>query len=105
MSDDADAIDVGRLARTPSRALTKTVVELAAGEVLAGDTASWRDALVFVTGGEIDVECVSGARRRFGDGDILCFSQLPVRSLRNCGDGPATLLIVRRRTQRTGCTG
>lgn len=99
MSDaDADVIDVERLARTPSTALIKHIVELAVGEVLAVDAASWRDAIVFVTAGEIDVECVGGGRRRFGDGDIVCFARVSVRALHNCGRGEARLLVVCRRT-------
>ncbi|MGI8869858.1 MAG: hypothetical protein ACR2F6_13675 [Mycobacteriales bacterium] len=102
---DADAIDVERLARTPSSAVTKQVVELDPGEVLVVDAASWRDAIVFVTAGEIDVECASGAGRRFADGDILCFAQISVRAVRNRGRGQAHILVVRRRTPRAGRTG
>lgn len=101
---DADAIDVERLAQTPSAALSKQVVELAVGEVLAVDAASWRDAIVFVTAGEIDVECGSGAGRRFCDGDVLCFARVSARTLRNRGRGHARLLVVRRRTPRAGRT-
>jgi quercetin dioxygenase-like cupin family protein len=99
MSDaDGDAIDVERLARTPSAAVTKRVVELAAGEVLAADAASWRDAIVFVTAGAVAVRCVSGTEQQFGTGDILCFARIPIRLLRNRGCGRARLLVVRRCT-------
>lgn len=102
---DADAIDIERVAQTTSTALIKHVVELAGGEVLAVDAASWWDAIVFVTAGEIDVECVNGPGHRFGDGDILCLAKISVRALRNPGRGQARLLIIRRRTPRAGHTG
>lgn len=102
---DADAIDVDRLARTPSTALVKHVVELAVGEVLAADATNWLDSIVFVTAGEIEVECANGARQRFRDGDIVCFAKISVRALRNVGCGRSGLLIVHRRTFLVGHTG
>lgn len=98
--NDADEIDLDRLTRRlPARVGTRTV-ELAPASVLAYDAASWQDAIVFVTAGEIEVECVSGERGRFRHGDILCFAPLPVRVIRNAGAAPAQLLAIWRR--RTG---
>jgi quercetin dioxygenase-like cupin family protein len=93
---DADEIDVERLARVvPARFGTRTV-ELAPASVLAYDAPSWRDAIVFVTAGEIELECTSGERRHFHEGDILCFAPFPLRLLRNVGAGPARLLAIWR---------
>src|SRR5207247_4759405 len=63
--NDADEIDLDRLTRRlPARFGTRTL-ELAPASVLAYDAASWRDAIVVVTAGEIEVECVGGERGRF----------------------------------------
>jgi quercetin dioxygenase-like cupin family protein len=61
------------------------------------DEAEWRDAIVSVTRGEIELECSSGARRRFRTGDVLWLEGLPLRALRSCGSEPAVLLAVSRR--------
>jgi quercetin dioxygenase-like cupin family protein len=59
--------------------------------------AEWSDAIVVVKGGEIELECLSGARRRFKRGDLLWLSGLPLRALHNPGSEPALLLAVSRR--------
>lgn len=56
----------------------------------------WRDAIVFVARGEIEVECVSGGRYRFERGNILCLVDLPLRALHNRGSEPALLVAVSR---------
>jgi len=101
MSGDDD-VDVERLARTTSPLLTKRVVEIAAGSALTLDAAPGPDAIVFVTAGEIDVECASGAAARFGQGAVLCFTRITVRALRNPGREAARLLVVSRSGNCTG---
>jgi quercetin dioxygenase-like cupin family protein len=59
--------------------------------------AEWRDALIVVERGEVEVECLSGARWRFVAGDMLCLDRLPVRALRTPGPLPALLSAVSRR--------
>jgi quercetin dioxygenase-like cupin family protein len=59
--------------------------------------AEWRDALVVVERGEVEVECLTGVRWRFVAGDILCLRRLPVRGLRNHGPVSALLTAVSRR--------
>lgn len=86
----------GHLVRTSSATLRRQSVELAAGAVLAGP--SWTDAIVFVTAGEIHIECVNGAEHRFSRGAVLCFARLPVRALHNRGQEIARLLVIRRNT-------
>jgi hypothetical protein len=61
--------------------------------------AEWRDALVAVTRGEIELECLGGARCRFRTGDVLWLSGLPLRALRNRGDEPALLVTYARATR------
>ena len=93
---DADEIDVERLARVVPACFGKRTVDIAPASVLAYDATSWQDAIVFVTAGEIELECSSGERRRFREGDILCLAPFPLRLLRNVGAGPAQLLAIWR---------
>ena len=55
---------------------------------------------MFVLAGEVDVQCWSGAGHRFQPGDILWFTGLPVRSLRNGGSVPVRLLAIWRIAHR-----
>jgi hypothetical protein len=73
------------------------VVSIAPGAELAYDTARWRDAVVVVERGEIEVEGICGGRRRFGSGAVLWLADLPLRTVRNPARGPALLSAVRRR--------
>jgi predicted dithiol-disulfide oxidoreductase (DUF899 family) len=63
------------------------------------DEAEWRDALVVVEHGEIELECLSGRRRRFARGDLLWLSGLPLRALHNSGREPALLAAISRQRQ------
>jgi hypothetical protein len=57
-----------------------------------------------VEAGEIELECVSGERRRFASTSIVCFSPV-LRLLRNCGDGPVRLVAISRRLSGQSRTG
>jgi hypothetical protein len=59
--------------------------------------AEWSDALVVVSCGEIELECLGGTRHRFGRGDLLWLAGLPLRALHNPGREPALLVAVSRR--------
>jgi hypothetical protein len=72
------------------------VVALGPGCERTYDEAEWRDAIVFVASGEIELECLGGTRRCFRHGDILWFAGLPLRALRNSGADPALLVTVSR---------
>ena len=61
------------------------------------DEAEWRDAVVSVASGEIELECSSGRRQRVTTGDVLWLTGLPLRALRNDGAEPAVLVAVSRR--------
>jgi hypothetical protein len=71
-------------------------VELAAGAVRIYNESEWRDALVVVTRGEIELESAAGESRRFGRGSVLCLVGLPLRALRSRGTEPAVLVAVSR---------
>jgi hypothetical protein len=59
--------------------------------------ADWRDALVVVTRGEVELESIGGCRRRFGRNDVLWLAGLPLRAVHNRQAEPARLLAVARR--------
>jgi hypothetical protein len=60
------------------------------------DEAEWRDAIVFVASGVIELECRSGQRHRFESGDILWLAELPLCALHNPGGEAAVLFTVSR---------
>lgn len=60
----------------------------------------WRDALVIVQDGVLELVSVGGARRTFGLGSILFLANLRLRSLRNPGAVPTLLSAVTRATSR-----
>jgi glyoxylate utilization-related uncharacterized protein len=96
-----DKLDVERLAETASSGFCKRVVELEPESLLLYEADAWRDAIVFVTAGEIELECTSGERHRFRRGDILCLEPFPIRAVRNSSRAPARLLAVRRRARES----
>jgi hypothetical protein len=63
---------------------------------LAFDQADWRDAIVVVERGALELECRGGSRRRFVRGDLLWLDGLPLRALHNPGRAPAVLTVVAR---------
>jgi quercetin dioxygenase-like cupin family protein len=71
-------------------------VVLAPGAKRAFDEDEWRDAIVFVESGELELECHGGSRRRFRSGDMLWLTGLSLCALRSCGDAPAVLVAVSR---------
>jgi hypothetical protein len=73
-------------------------IALAPGSERAYDEEEWRDAIVSVARGEIELECSSGLRHRFRCGDVFWLAGLPVRALHNRGLEPALLVAVTRRS-------
>jgi hypothetical protein len=70
--------------------------------VLPGDDADWRDALVLVRHGELELETLAGTRRRFGCGDVIWLIGLSLRALHNPGLQPTELVAISRRHQAPG---
>jgi hypothetical protein len=60
----------------------------------------WRDTIVGIESGEIELECTAGSRRRFTQGAVLWLAGLSLRALHGCGPGPAVLIAVSRRPKR-----
>ena len=73
------------------------VVVLVPGAERPYEESEWRDALVVLETGDIDLESVGGSRHRFRSGDVLWLSGLPLRALHNYGPEPALLVAVSRR--------
>ena len=83
----------------------RRVVSVPPGGALDYDEADWRDALVLVVRGEIELEA-RGGRERFARGAVLSLAGLPLRALHNHGAEPAELVAVRRRrAARAGPAG
>ena len=77
-------------------------IVVAPGAERAYDEAEWRDAIVVVESGRLELECSGGTSRGFRRGDVLWLIGLPLRALRNRGAVPTVLVVVSRlRTART----
>ena len=85
------------LGRPLSPEFVLRVVTVAAGEVKTYIDGEWRDALVVVETGRIELETQNGSRRGFRTGDVLCLVGLALRALHNPGPDPAVLMAVSRR--------
>lgn len=92
---DGDPLDsAGRLWPT----FVARRVALAARSTHPFDESLWRNALVVVEQGRIELETVSGVRRVFGAGDILWLTGLNLRALHNPWPEVAVLAAVSRPT-------
>ncbi|WP_020573945.1 cupin domain-containing protein [Actinopolymorpha alba] len=100
LADDGDDQQPRILGRRPGPAFTTRVTTLPPGGSLAYDETAWRDALVIVRSGEVELECAAGGRRTFAAGDLLWLTGLELRVLHNHGDQPAVLVAVARRGRR-----
>ena len=76
--------------------MTVRVVAVAPGDDRPYDEDEWRDALVVVRSGAIELLGVSGTVCAFGAGDVLYLEGVPLRALRNPGAEPAVLVAVSR---------
>jgi quercetin dioxygenase-like cupin family protein len=102
-SDPADAD--GRLSfldRALSHSFELRVVALAPGQSRPYHPADWRDSIVVVEGGEIELEALCGLRLRFSPGAVIYLVGLPLRGFRCSGSKPALLVAVSRRSPDPG---
>jgi hypothetical protein len=79
-----------------SPGFTVRAVPVDAGTERFYEEDEWRDAIVVVARGEIELECIGGDCARFDCGSVLWFVGLPLRVLRACGAEPALLVAVSR---------
>jgi hypothetical protein len=75
----------------------RRVTTIPPGERRAYVEAEWRDSIVLVEQGQIELECAHGGRRRFGRGDLLWFVDLDLRFVHGTGTEPAVLVAISRR--------
>jgi hypothetical protein len=96
----AGADRLSLLGRALPPAFELLIVTLAPGHERAYEPVEWRDAIVVVERGAVELAGSRGDRARFERGDVLCLSGIPLRALRNGGPGPTVLSVVRRRAGR-----
>lgn len=94
---DSDSLPPSFLGRRLSASFTRRVVTIAPRRSRSYDACEWRDAIVAVDQGTVEVACSDGTVLRFGEGDLLYLAGQPVRALHNPGAGDAVLVCVRRR--------
>lgn len=75
----------------------RRMITIAAGSTLAYAAADWRDALVVVDRGAIELEGVGPSRLVLRAGAVLWLAGLSLRALHNHGPEPAVLVAVARR--------
>ena len=71
-------------------------VRVEPGASLPYEEADWRDALVTVESGELELVMACGRSCYFQSGDLLWLQGLPLASLRNRGEEPTVLLAASR---------
>jgi hypothetical protein len=86
------------LGRLLPPAFVRREVVLAPDAERAYVAAEWRDALVIVEEGSLELVGLSGTRRRLECGAILWLWGLPLRSLRNPGSVNTRIVGISRRT-------
>jgi hypothetical protein len=81
----------------PRVAFARRTVVLESGTSRPSDDAEWRDALVLLVQGDVDLECTAGGRRRYHAGAVLWLAGIDLKALHNVGVDPVVLLAVSRR--------
>ena len=92
----AEGVDVGDDAAGQRTTFLRRRVVLEPGVSRPSHDDEWRDALVTVECGEVDLECAAGGRRRFAAGAVLWLTGIDIRVLHNVGVGPVVLVAVSR---------
>lgn len=72
-------------------------LRFSAAESRSIDADEWRDALVLLQEGTLEVRCSAGETARFVPGSVLCLDRVPGGSVSAGADG-AVVLVKRRRT-------
>ena len=93
MDDDEEL----RLPAVLAPGFVRRTIVVEAGTARLADEREWRDAVVVVDRGEIELECAAGGRRRFTAGAVLWLTGIDLRVLHNRGAEPAVLVAVARR--------
>jgi hypothetical protein len=97
--DDGSAIGPLSLgAQRVGAAFERWEIRIAPGSQRVFDAAEWRDTLLVVESGDIELETISGERVRFATGAVL-FLGTWLRVLRNRGRVPVVLSAVSRQAR------
>ena len=80
-----------------SAAFERRVVVIGPGDRRPYRVPEWRDALVSIDSGEIELECAGQPPQRFRQGDLLWLGGLGLRAIHNPGPEPAVLTALARR--------
>ena len=75
----------------------RRVVVVPPGAARAYDPGEWRDAVVLIEHGAVEVEDDAGGRVRFGAGGVMTLDGVAGRALHNAGPDAAVLRVVSRR--------
>ncbi len=75
---------------------SRRVFRAAPGREFRLEPARVPDAILVVEQGELELECRTGACRRFGRGSMIPIARLPVAHLRSVGTRPLVLVAVSR---------
>jgi hypothetical protein len=75
---------------------SRRVLRVEPGLELDFEASGLFDAIMVVERGEVELECRSGTRRRFGRGSMIQIARLPIAHLRCVGPGPLVLVAVSR---------
>jgi hypothetical protein len=78
------------------KGFSRRVLRIAPGFEVSLEPRCFQDAIVVVEEGELEVECRSGACRRFGRGSMIATARFPIARLRSAGTGPLVLVAVSR---------
>ena len=70
---------------------------LYAGTETAYHPDDWKDSIVEIESGAVEIKTRDGATLEFRSGDVFWLAGLPVRALHNRGDIPAVLVTATRR--------
>jgi hypothetical protein len=84
-----------------SRRFVRRVLVLAPGDRHPYRATEWRDALVVIERGQVELEFAGQSPRRFGREALLCFGGLGLSAIYNPGPDPAVLMAVWRRRPAT----
>jgi hypothetical protein len=98
MRSEPDAGRVSFLGRPLPPAFELRAVSIGPGSARPYDEAEWRDAIVVLEHGEVELEYTSGAHR-FAEGSVLWLRGVELRTLRNPGEQTAVLVAVSRRDE------
>jgi hypothetical protein len=96
MADSRGGAPLSLLGRRLPATLQRRVLVLPPGRIRAYDEADWRDALVVVERGQVELRFATGARG-FGRGNVVCLADLPLLAFENGGSEPAVVVGVSRR--------